>query len=138
MAEPEYTARDFYAAAGSGMQVQKTGEARQLITIQFVLLVLIPLVLLPLGATVSLSGLLGGAIAFVSSLLMFALVFRRYRAQQPEKIVARFYSAEMAKLIFGIAAFAFVVINIQPLNFATLILVYLTMQVVPALMIKNR
>ncbi|MBT8438416.1 MAG: hypothetical protein HKP55_07290 [Gammaproteobacteria bacterium] len=120
------------------MQVQKTGEARKLLLLQFAFLVLIPLLLLPLGVTVSFSGFLGGAIAFVSSVLMFALVFRQYRAQQPEKIVARFYGAEMAKLIFGIAAFALVVLNVQPLSFATLILVYFFMQVVPVLLINNR
>jgi len=120
------------------MQVQKTGEARKLLLLQFGFLVLIPLLLLPLGVTVSLSGFLGGAIAFVSSLLMFTLVFRHYRAQQPEKIVAKFYGAELAKLIFGIAAFALVVLNVQPLSFATLILVYFFMQVVPVLLINNR
>lgn len=118
------------------MQVQKTGEARKLLVLQFGFLVLIPILLLPLGMTVSLSGLLGGTIAFVSNLLMFALIFRRYRAQQPEKIVASFYSAEIVKLIFGIAAFALVVLNVQPLSFATLILVYFFMQVIPALLIK--
>ena len=120
------------------MQVQKTAEARKLLILQFGFLVLIPIILLPLGATVSLSGLLGGSISFVSSLLMFAMVFRQYRAQQPEKIVASFYSAEIVKLIFGIAAFALVVLNVQPLSFATLILVYFFMQVVPALLINNR
>jgi F0F1-type ATP synthase assembly protein I len=120
------------------MQVQGTREARKLLVLQFGFLILIPLILLPLGATVSLSGLLGGAIAFVSSLLMFALVFRHYRAQQPEKIVASFYSAEIAKLIFGMAAFVLVVLNVQPLSFATLILVYFFIQVIPALLINYR
>ena len=120
------------------MQVKKTAEARKLLIMQFGFLVLIPIILLPLGVTVSLSGLLGGAIAFISSLLMFAMVFRHYRAQQPEKIVASFYSAEIVKLIFGIAAFALVVLNVQPLSFATLILVYFFMQVIPALLINNR
>lgn len=120
------------------MQVQKTREARKLLLLQFGFLVLIPLLLLPLGATVSLSGFLGGGIAFVSNLLMYALIFRHYRAQQPEKIVASFYSAEIVKLIFGIAAFALVVLNVQPLSFATLILVYFFMQVIPALLINNR
>ena len=120
------------------MPVQRTAEAKRLLILQFGFLVLIPILLLPLGFTVSLSGLLGGAIAFTSTLLMFAMIFRHYRAQQPEKIVASFYSAEIVKLIFGIAAFALVVLNVQPLSFATLILVYFFMQVVPALLINNR
>ena len=119
------------------MQVQKTGEARKLLLIQGGLLVLIPLAILPLGATVAISGFLGGAIAFVSSLIMFLLVFRQYRAQQPEKVLAKFYSAEIAKLIFAMAAFAMIVLNVKPLSFATLILVYFVIQVLPALLIKN-
>ena len=120
------------------MQVQKTGEARKLLLIQAGLILLIPLLLLPLGTTVAISGLLGGTIALGSSVIMFLMVFRQYRAQQPAKIVAKFYTAEIAKLIFAMAAFAVIVLNVQPLSFATVILVYFFIQVVPALIINYR
>ena len=120
------------------MQVQKNAEARKLLILQGALLAVIPLTLLPLGSTVAISGFLGGAIAFVSSLIMYLLVFRQYRAQQPEKILAKFYSAEIAKLIIAMAAFAVIVLNVQPLSFASLILVYFVIQVIPALLINLR
>lgn len=120
------------------MQVQKLNEAKKLLYWQACLLVLIPLMLLPMGAKVAVSGLLGGAIAFVSSLIMFFLVFRQYRAQQPEKVLAKFYSAEIAKLIFAMAAFALIVLNVKSLSFAALIVVFFVIQVLPALLINNR
>ena len=120
------------------MQVQKTGEARKLLFLQGGLLLLIPLVLLPMGSTVAFSGFIGGALAFFSSLIMFLLVFRQYRAQQPEKILAKFYSAEISKLIFAMAAFAVIVLNVRPLSFASLIMVYFIIQVIPAFFINYR
>jgi ATP synthase protein I len=102
------------------------------------LVVLVALVLLPFGKTMVVSALLGGAIALMANLLMFLMVFRPYRAQQPEKILATFYSAEIAKLIFTMAAFALIVLNIAPLSFAALIVAYFVIQVIPALLINYR
>ena len=120
------------------MQVQKINEARKLLFLQAGFLVLIPLALLPLDVTVAFSGFLGGVIAFTSSLVMFLMIFRRYRAQQPEKVLARFYSAEIAKLIFTMAAFAIIVLNVKPLSFAAVIMVYIIIQVIPAILINYR
>lgn len=127
-----------HTAAGSSMQVQKMNEARKLLLLQAGLFMLIPLALLPLDVTVAFSGLLGGAVAFISSLIMYFLIFRHYRAQQPEKVLAKFYSAEIAKLIFAMAAFAIIVLNVKPLSFAAVILVYFVIQVIPAILINYR
>ena len=120
------------------VQINNLNDAKKMLYLQAGLLVLIPLLLLFDNVTVATSGLLGGAIAFFSSLIVFLLVFRKYRAQQPEKILAKFYGAEMVKLIFTMVAFAVIVFNVKPLNFASLILVYFVIQVIPALLINYR
>jgi len=120
------------------VQIQNTGEAGKLLLFQGGLLFLISVLLLFFGTTVAFSGFLGGSLAFGSSLLMYLIVFGRYRAQQPGRILAKFYSAELVKLIFTIAAFALIVLNVKPLSFAALILVYFFIQVIPALLINYR
>lgn len=101
-------------------------------------LLIVIMVLIPFGRTVVVSGLLGGAIALGSSLIMFFSVFKPYRAQQPERILAKFYGAEIAKLIFAMVAFALIVINVKPLSFLTLILVYFMLQVLPVVIMNDR
>lgn len=120
------------------MQLNKPAQAKKLLLIQLVFLVLVPLFLLPVSTVISLSGFVGGAIAVFANIILYILVFRPYTAQQPGKMVANIYMAEIAKLIFTMAAFAFVVLNVQPINFAALIVVFFLIQVLPALLINYR
>ena len=120
------------------MQLQRIGEAKRLLIIQLIFFLLIPVALLPFGKTVVLSGFLGGLIAVTSTAMTMIMVFRQYTAQQPEKIVARLYGAQLSKMMFAIAAFALIMINVEPLSFATLLLVYFFIQVVPAIVMNYR
>ncbi len=120
------------------MQIKNSGEAVKLLLIQGGLLILITVMLLVFDTTVALSGFLGGTLAFSTSLLMYLIIFGRYRAQQPGRILAKFYSAELVKLIITVAAFALIVLNVKPLSCAALILVYFFIQVIPAVLINYR
>lgn len=110
----------------------------KLLVVQGGLLILITALLLLFDTTAAISGFLGGSLAFSTSLLMYLIIFGRYKAQQPDRILAKFYSAELVKLIFTIAAFALIVLNVKPLSFAALILVYFFIQVIPAVLINYR
>ena len=96
------------------------------------------LALLPFGKNLAMSAMFGGGIVIFTGLIMSMMIFKRYRAQQPEKIVAGFFGAEIAKLIITMAAFALIVFNVQSLNFLTLITVFFIIQVVPALFLAAR
>jgi len=120
------------------MQVEKMGEAKRLLLMQLAFCILLPVVLLPMGKIVVFSGFLGGLIAVSSSLIMLLGVFRKYTAQQPEKILANIYTAEISKLIFTVAAFAMIVLTVKPISYATLLIVYFIIQVVPAIFLNYR
>lgn len=120
------------------MQIQSHKDAKNLVFIQLGCLILATLLLLPFDPTVSLSGLLGGCVAFFSTLIVYIKVFGVYRAQNPEKILAKFYGAAFVKLIFAIAAFAVILLNVQPLNIVALFIVYFFIQVIPALLVNFR
>ena len=118
--------------------LNKPGEVNKLLRNQAILTVLLALILTPFGIELTLSAMIGGGIVVFTSLLVSRMVFKKYRAQQPEKMVAGFYSAEIAKLIITMAAFALIVLNIHSLNFLTLITVFFIIQVVPAVFIAAR
>jgi ATP synthase protein I len=113
--------------------LNKPGEAKKLLLNQFVLTVLLSLALIPFGTDLALSALLGGGIVVFAGLIMAILIFKKYRAQQPEKIIAGFYGAQIAKLVFITAAFVLIILNVPFLNFLTLITVFFIIQVVPAM-----
>ena len=118
--------------------LEKLGEAKKLLINQVVLTAIVVLALVPFEKNLAMSAMFGGGIVIFTGIIMSVMVFKKYRAQQPEKIVAGFFSAEIAKLIITMAAFALIVFNVQSLNFLTLITVFFIIQVVPALFLAAR
>lgn len=91
------------------------------------------LLLLALGRVHAWSGLLGGLIASLGSGVLALRVFVRYRAQEPARLLARFYRAELYKLVLTGFLFAGVIIWVKPLSAGALFGVYLLVQLVPLL-----
>jgi ATP synthase protein I len=116
----------------------KPGEVKTLLRNQAILTALITLTFVPFGTELALSAMLGGAIVIFTGIITSLMMFKKYRAQQPEKMVAGFYGAEIAKLIITMAAFALIVLNIESLNFLTLLTVFFIIQVVPAIYLAAR
>ncbi len=79
------------------------------------------------------SGLIGGLIAALANGVFAVRVFARYRAQEPERLLGRFYGAEFQKLILTAFLFAGAIIWISPLSAVALFGVYLLVQLVPIL-----
>jgi ATP synthase protein I len=88
---------------------------------------------LPLGSSVALSVLIGAGSCLVANALFAASVFRGYRAQEPERILLRFYGAELAKIVVILALLAIALAMIDSLVAPVLLGAYLVTQVAASL-----
>jgi ATP synthase protein I len=88
---------------------------------------------LPLGSSVALSVLIGAGSCLVANALFAASVFRGYRAQDPERILLRFYGAELAKIVVILALLAIALAMIDSLIVPVLLGAYLVTQVAASL-----
>ena len=93
------------------------------------------LILLAIDWIHAYSGLVGGLIAALANGVFALRVFVRYRAQEPEKLLGRFYGAEFQKLIMTAFLFAGAIVWISPVSAVALFGVYLLVQLVPILVL---
>ncbi len=108
-------------------------RVHQIVVIQLVVSIAAGTLLLTLGWVHAYSGFIGGVIAALANAYFAAKVFAHYRAQELGRLVARFYSAELQKLILTGLLFAGVIILIEPLSAGALFGIFLLMQFVPML-----
>ena len=86
---------------------------------------------------VGLSAMIGGGTAVVANTLFATGIFGPYQAQRPGKLVARFYGAELLKLLFIVSAFAAAFAWVKPLSVWALIGAFLMVQVLPLLLVNR-
>lgn len=91
------------------------------------------LLLIFFGSTHAYSGFAGGAIAVAGSAWFSLRVFVHYRAQEPGRLLARFYRGELEKLLVTALLFAGAIVLIDPLSAGALFGVFLLVQFVPML-----
>ena len=109
-------------------------RAKRILIAQVITAVLLAGAILLFDRLAGLSAFLGGAIAtFANALLAFG-VFARYEAQEPGKLVMRFYGVELLKLLFIALAFAAVFAWVRPLNVVALFSAFLVVQILPPLL----
>lgn len=123
------------------MQLTGRSQIRNLILAQFVATFLIALLLLFVGGIQAKSALAGGLIAASTNGLSALKAFARYRAQEPGKVLARLYGAELQKLLLTALLFAVAVVSLHPLSAGALLGAFLLVQVlVPliALYVEDR
>ena len=94
-------------------------------------------VALYLSRTAGISALIGGATATVANAVFAIGVFARYRAQEPGKLVARFYGAELLKLLIVALAFGVVFAWVKPLHIVALFSAFLVVQIVPPMLVNR-
>jgi ATP synthase protein I len=102
---------------------------------QFLLSALVAGLLLPLDFVYAYSGAVGGGIAVIGNALFARKVFVPYRAQDPGALLARFYAAEIQKIIVIALLFALAIIGFDVLSYATLFGSYLLVQIVPLILL---
>ena len=115
------------------MTVVQSSELRKLLKIQLLMVVCVPILLIPFGLTVVKSAFFGAVIVTISSHVSAMLAFGKYTAQKPEKILVKFYGAEIIKLTIVIALFVLIMLFFKPLNIVALLTVFFMTQVFPAL-----
>jgi ATP synthase protein I len=83
----------------------------------------------PFGGRVAISALIGSGACLLANGLFAAIVFRGYRAQEPDRLLIRMYGAEVAKLalLLGLMGVAFA--TLKGLNVPVLLVAYLTTQI---------
>ncbi len=113
----------------TGMQLTGNSQIRTIIVLQFGASIVIGLSLLAFGKSIALSGLTGGLIAASANGLFAYRSFRRYRAQEPGRIVGQMFGAEIQKLILTGFLFWLTIVTIESVSIGVLLGVYLVIQV---------
>jgi len=116
------------------MQGLDVKRARRILAIQLAVALIIAAITAMFDLTAGLSALIGGATVTLSNGLFALLVFARYRAEQADRLMMRFYGAELVKLMTIVAIFAAVFILIKPLNLLALFGAFFLVQVLPPLL----
>ena len=112
-------------------------RARRILITQALCTVLVAGVALALSLTAGISALIGGATATLANALFAVGVFARYRAQNPGKLMFRFYGAELLKLLFVALAFGVVFSWVRPLHAVALLGAFLVVQIVPPMLVNR-
>ena len=116
------------------MQNLDARRAKRILVAQAVATLIVTLVGLIFGPRVGFFALIGGATATIANALFALWVFGRYRAGEPGKLVTQFYGGELLKLAFIVAAFAAVIIWLDPLSPLALFGAFFVVQVFPPLL----
>lgn len=111
------------------MQQVDARLARRVLKVQAILGLGAAALALPLGSSVALSVLIGAGSCLAANALFAASVFRGYRAQEPERVLLRFYGAELAKIVVILALFAVALKMIDGLSAPVLLGAYAITQV---------
>ena len=115
------------------MQQPNALQAKQILKIQSIFGLILTIIALPFGSPVAISVLIGAGTCWLANALLVTWVFRAYRAQAPERLVLRFYSAEVAKIALILTLFGVAFAIYDELNIPALLGAYLLVQVIPTL-----
>ncbi|MTW22837.1 ATP synthase subunit I [Allochromatium palmeri] len=115
------------------MQQPNALQARQILKIQSIFGLILTIIALPFGSPVAISVLIGAGTCWLANALLVVWVFRAYRAQSPERLVLRFYSAEVAKIAVILVLFGTAFAVYDELNIPALLGAYFLVQVIPTL-----
>lgn len=115
------------------MQQPDAFQAKRVLQIQTILGLVLAVCVLPFGDSVALSVLVGTGICLLANALLAAWVFRAYRAQDPGRLLLRFYVAEAAKIALVVSLCAVAYVTLDRLNVPALLGAYFVVQVIPTL-----
>jgi len=119
------------------MQPPDVLQAKRVLVVQLALTLVLTAAALPFGGPVAVSVLIGATVCLLANLLFALLVFRRYRAQETDSLVVRFYGAEVVKLAVVLGLFTLVFVTSEGLNLPALLAAYFAVQVLPAVLASS-
>lgn len=108
-------------------------QAKRVLKVQAILGSLAVAIALPFGGPVAVSALIGAGSCLLANALFAAWIFRGYRAQEPERLLLRFYGAEIAKLVLLLGLFAVAFLTWGGVNIPALLAAYLVTQIASSL-----
>lgn len=109
-------------------------DARRFLALQLMMCPLLATAASPFGARAAASIALGAVICLAASALAAALIFRPYRAGEPELLLLAIYWAEAIKLIVVLGSFALAFALPIAMSAPALIAGYLATQLAPAIL----
>lgn len=114
------------------MQQPDALQVKKILEVQTILSLALAVCALPFGSSVALSVLIGAGSCLLANAMFAAWVFRAYRAQDPARLVMRFYGAEVMKIALILGVFAVAFATLDDLNLPALLGAYFVAQVIPA------
>ena len=117
------------------MQLTGNSQIRTVVALQLGGALAVGLLSLLFGGTEAYSALAGGLIAALANGFFALRAFGRYRAEEPGRIAARLFGAEIQKLILTGLMFVLVIMGIHPLNIGAMLGSYLFIQVAVPLIV---
>jgi len=112
------------------MQQRDSLQAKRVLGVQVVLTLTLTAAGLASGPHIALSVLIGAGAGTLANALFAFWVFGQYRAQEPERLVMRFYGAEFAKIALVLGVFSLAFLSVDSLNVPVLLTAFLIIQVI--------
>ena len=109
-------------------------QAKRVLKLQLATTLLGVFVGLIFGLSVALSVLIGAGVCLLANTVFVLWVFRGYRAQEPGRLLMRFYLAEVAKLAIILASFSVAFVMIEGLSLPVLLGAFFVVQVLPTVL----
>jgi ATP synthase protein I len=112
-------------------------QLKRLLFWQSLIALLVSVAALPFGLNTLLAAVIGASACLLANWYFALRVFQRYRAQEPGRLLARIYSAELVKIIIALAVFGLAFATLDDLNPLALFGAYLAVQIVPAMLAQR-
>lgn len=118
------------------MQDLDARRAKRILFAQLIAALIAALAGLVYSPAAGASALLGGMTAAAGNAVFAMRVFGRYRAQNPGRLLAGFYGAELMKLVFVACAFAAIVLLLENIEPIALFGSFLIVQILPIVLVN--
>ncbi|NBC46411.1 MAG: F0F1 ATP synthase assembly protein I [Gammaproteobacteria bacterium] len=108
-------------------------QLKRLLIWQAAVAVMVSAAAVPFGMDALLAAAIGAGGCLLANWYFAFRVFQRYEAQEPGRLLARIYGAELVKIVIALAVFGLAFATLDELNPLALFGAYLAVQIVPAL-----
>jgi ATP synthase protein I len=108
-----------------------TAEVRRILLLQLGASIALPAGILAIDPVLAWSALTGGMIATLANAYLAWTLFSSQQEARPEKILAKFYGAEVGKIILTVMLFVAAIVMIKPLNIVALMGMYFLNTMIP-------
>lgn len=112
-------------------------QLKRLLIWQSIVAVSVCVVAVPFGVSTVRAAAIGAGACLLANWYFALRVFQRYQAQEPGRLLAHIYGAELAKIAIVLAVFGLAFATLEDLNPLALFGAYLAVQIVPAMLAQR-